>query len=302
MDTQQRTHAWFAARRGKLTASNIGALLGLQSWTTPQKAYLRIGGRGGEAPKEDAGYAQRAMDWGTDNESNAILEYSAKTGNVVEQAGFVAHKTYPWIGGSPDGYVGKEGLIEVKCPFFRNANGRLHKKIPSYYWIQMLVCLECTGRKWCDYICWVPGEGMNVFRVYADKEAFNYILSYLIPIHAAVLADCADCPRMSREAKSQLKDYIEKKMAARVDRDFWVASISHTPPFREPSSDWSVSDDEDEAQDTKRARVPEGGGGEEEGDAGDASDGDTVRGDDTEAEWREGASALQALREQEVQL
>jgi putative phage-type endonuclease len=299
MDLQQRTHAWYAARRGKLTASNIGALLGLQSWTTPKKAYQRIGGRGGSVPDQINSFCQRALDWGVDNETNAILEYSAKTGNVVEPTGFATHRTYPWIGGSPDGLIGKVGLIEVKCPFFRNKNGKLHTTVPSYYWLQMIFCLECTGREWCDYICWVPKEGMNVFRVYADKEAFNFILGYLVPIHAAVLADSADIPNMSKESKANLNEYIEKRIAAGVDKTFWVASIQSNPPIRDPSSD-TEEEDEDEVQHCKRMCLPEGGGGGESRDGGDDGNSETVRDTDTDGKWRESAAALQAVRHTEV--
>ena len=45
MDLQQRTPGWHEARRGKLTASNLAALLGQVSYTSRKQAYLRALGK-----------------------------------------------------------------------------------------------------------------------------------------------------------------------------------------------------------------------------------------------------------------
>ena len=95
---QQRTPAWHAARKGKLTASNLGSALGLCPWTSRQQAYNRAMGL-------ERFVGNDATRWGTNNEANGILAYSAHTGNVVENTGLHVHPHTSWLAGSPDGLI-----------------------------------------------------------------------------------------------------------------------------------------------------------------------------------------------------
>ena len=65
--TEQRTDDWFNARRGKLTASNLGALLGLVKWTSRQLAYDRINGR-----ETTGSFTNKACEWGTVHERDGV--------------------------------------------------------------------------------------------------------------------------------------------------------------------------------------------------------------------------------------
>ena len=160
---QQRTVAWHNARRGKLTASNFGAALGLVPYTSRNTAYLRAMGL-------DKFEGNVATEWGTNNEANAIVDYEAFTGNIVTPTGLHVHPTYNWLAGSPDGFVGAAGMIEVKCPFYhRKDGGRLHKEIPMHYMLQMNGLMSICDRQWCDYVCWEP-KGMVVYRVQKDPK------------------------------------------------------------------------------------------------------------------------------------
>ena len=149
MNTQQGTPAWFNARKGKLTASNFGSAAGINPYTSRAKA-LRL-----ELGKEKWSGNMDACAWGTKNERNAIKDYMVRTGNVVNSKGFFPHPEYDWLGGSPDGLVGNEGLIEVKCPFI---NKICHGKIPPIYYCQVNGLLEILNREWCDFISWTPTE------------------------------------------------------------------------------------------------------------------------------------------------
>ena len=111
---QQRTQPWFAARKGKLTASNLGGLLGLCSWCSRQETYNRLTGKTKFEGND-------ATQWGTDNEQNAINDYQTCTGNIVEPSGLHVHSSYMWLAGSPDGLVGEEGMNEVKFVAVRHA-------------------------------------------------------------------------------------------------------------------------------------------------------------------------------------
>ena len=101
-----------------------------------------------------------AMQWGIDHEDDARAAYEARTGEVVDLAGFILHPSIPWLGASPDGLVGDDGLVEIKCP-----NTVTHLKriatgvVPDEYKPQMLVQLLCTGRKWVDFVDYDPRLG-----------------------------------------------------------------------------------------------------------------------------------------------
>jgi exodeoxyribonuclease (lambda-induced) len=138
MSSLQRTPEWFKARRGRITASIAAACLGLDLYTSRQKAWRIILGT---EPERDS----RSMAWGREFEHMAINAYEAITGELVTPAGLVVHRQHNWLAASPDGLVGEHGLVEIKCPKIVPA------EIPLRHRIQMLVQLACTGRQWCDY-------------------------------------------------------------------------------------------------------------------------------------------------------
>jgi len=247
---QQRTPAWHAARRGKLTCSNLGALLGQVSYTSRPQAYRRALGL-------ERFQGNNATQWGTDNEPNGLSAYMERTGNVVTATGLHVHSNYNWLAGSPDGFIGEEGMVEVKCPFYarRDGSSRVHKKVPGHYWIQMNALLEITGREWCDYVCWAP-EGMAVYRVYKDSETFDYLLQHYIAINAAINMLADQPPAMSAKTKGEIASKIEEAMAKGVDLEFWAATVTSQPPAREDSETESTEDG-DTLPAAKRQRLSE---------------------------------------------
>lgn len=101
-------------------------------------------------------FVNAAMERGTELEPIAIKAYEEETYNKVNRVAFVELNTF--VGCSPDGLVGDNGIIEVKCPmhteFLRYADT---KEIPIDYVAQMQFNLFVTGRDWCDYIVFHPG-------------------------------------------------------------------------------------------------------------------------------------------------
>lgn len=242
---QQRTPAWHAARRGKLTASNVGAALGLCPWTSRQQAFNRAMGverfTGNDATRH-----------GTANEPNGILAYSAHTGNVVENTGLHVHKTTTWLAGSPDGLIGETGMLEVKCPFWRKKDGsRLHKEIPSHYYMQINLCLEICNREWCDFISWSP-EGYVIFRVTADPELHDAMMPHYIKFFGAMQRQAKSPTPQSAEEKQQIADLVAASMAEHVNYKFWA----NVDPDDSPPSPHEASDDEPS---TKRQRTESNG-------------------------------------------
>lgn len=100
----------------------------------------------------------QSMQHGNDYEGMAIAKYQEVTGKeVVYEQKYIA-KT-EWIGGTPDGFIGEEGLIEVKCPF--NGGNHLQTLLTGEiynndYVYQMQGYLWITGRKWCDFVTYDP--------------------------------------------------------------------------------------------------------------------------------------------------
>jgi putative phage-type endonuclease len=181
----QGTDEWKLARLGKVTASRIADVVAKTKtgWGASRANYMaellveRLTGI------PTAGYENDAMKWGTAIEPEARMEYQLKTGDAIEQVGFVPHPTIAMAGCSPDGLLdGEEGLIEIKCP-----NSATHietllgrpPRVPDKYEKQIQFQLACTGRHWCDFVSYDPRmpEPMRLFikRVRRDKNQIEYL-------------------------------------------------------------------------------------------------------------------------------
>ncbi len=115
---EQRTPEWFRLRAGKLTGSAAKDMLAkIKSGEAAARRNLkfklvaeRLTGQ-----SQESGYINAAMQWGIDKEAEAIAAYEAATGAMVQAIGFVEHDEQP-IGTSPDGFVGDDGIVSIKCP------------------------------------------------------------------------------------------------------------------------------------------------------------------------------------------
>lgn len=158
----QRNSEWFAARCGCLTGSRVADALAVSAKTgKPLKSRAdlieelvaeRLTGNCVEH------FRSSAMQWGTACEEAARDAYEAETGLPVDLVGFMHHPTIEWLGASPDGLVGKDGLVEIKCPTSVTHVRRLMNPLlgVEQYRYQMLLQLACTGRKWCDLVDYDP--------------------------------------------------------------------------------------------------------------------------------------------------
>jgi putative phage-type endonuclease len=148
---EQRSDEWFSARLGFATASRMNdALAG--SETAARRGYLiqLVTERLTEQQQES--YNTPAMQRGTDLEPVARMAYESKNG-FVDKTGFHKHPSIEWFGASPDGLVGDDGLVEIKCPnSTTHVDYILEGKVPTKYKRQMMAQLACTGRKWCDFV------------------------------------------------------------------------------------------------------------------------------------------------------
>lgn len=114
------------------------------------------------------------MEWGKEQEPLARDKYAEKTGFEINEIGFVDHPTIPNSGASPDGLIGDDGLLEIKCLIKANHIEILLNEDLEKYKLQMLWQIACTGRQWCDFVSYNPElpEHMQLFikRVERDDD------------------------------------------------------------------------------------------------------------------------------------
>lgn len=160
--TEVDEQAWLAQRCGYLTASVAFNVLDKKKDGTPKAGYEQL--KWAILAERMTGqhadhFINRSMQWGIENEDLAAQAYEVETGNVVTGTGkdFIPHEKIKWLGASPDRFVGKDGLVEIKCPETATHLYRLKThEIPLQYQIQMQVQLACTGRKWVDFVDFDP--------------------------------------------------------------------------------------------------------------------------------------------------
>jgi putative phage-type endonuclease len=152
---EQRSDEWFAARIGKVTASRVADVLAKTKtgYSTTRDNYMaqlvceRLTGQKSES------FTNAAMQHGTETEPLARISYEVAQNVLVDEVGFVPHPSIIMAGASPDGLVGDDGLLEIKCPnTATHIETLLSQTVPGKYNTQMQFQMACTGRQWCDFV------------------------------------------------------------------------------------------------------------------------------------------------------
>lgn len=177
LDVEQGSDEWRIARLGKIGASMVAdATARTKTGWGASRANLaarlvaeRLTGNLTETFTNDA------MRWGTEQEPAARSFFEFVTGVTVERVGLVLHPKIEHAVASPDGLIGDDGLIEIKCPnTATHIETLLSGKPDSRYTKQMQWQMACTGRQWCDWVSFdprMPGEmQMFVHRVKRDDD------------------------------------------------------------------------------------------------------------------------------------
>ena len=168
---QQGTEEWLSARRGRITASRMSAIMAKGRNGAPSATRAACMGEliaeylTGSSPET---YTNADMQRGTDLEPAARSAYEVATGQMVREVGLVLHQKNERFGASPDGVVGEEGLLEIKCPRTHvHIAYTLSGKPPSEYLPQMAWQAACCGRKWVDFASYDPNmpERLQLFIV-----------------------------------------------------------------------------------------------------------------------------------------
>lgn len=157
MDNElQGTDDWKQDRCGKVTASRVADVIARtkSGYGAARANYMadllceRLTGR----PKE--GFQSDAMLRGIEIEPAARRRYSIRTGNFIENMGFVNHPFIPMTGASPDGKVsGENRLIELKCPNSHTHFSYIESRVvPKDYFTQQQWQMACTGAEVNDFV------------------------------------------------------------------------------------------------------------------------------------------------------
>lgn len=179
---------WQKSRLGKITGSTFGKLIvsdkkGGYKLSTSQTAKTLIYKIAWERLLLNGdvsnglgrlNFSSAATNHGNDYEGAAVLEFEKQTGLKVDYIqNFICNDD--WVGGTPDGYIGKDGIIEIKAPFNGGNHiqtlieGEIYNK-EHYFQIQGYLWL--TGRKWCKYVTYDPDliEGVNLCVLNIDRD------------------------------------------------------------------------------------------------------------------------------------
>jgi putative phage-type endonuclease len=203
---EQRTTEWFAQRCGHLTASRISDMMARtqKGWGASRANYAaqliaeRLTG------VAESGFTSAAMQHGIDTEAAARAAYGFMQDVEVIEAPFVLHPRLAWSGASPDGFVGDDGLVEIKCPNTATHITTLRGgEIPDKYIKQMQWQMACTGRNWCDFVSFDPRMPvemqLHIQRVDRDNDLIAEIESAAIGFLDEIAATVAELEAIYRK-------------------------------------------------------------------------------------------------------
>lgn len=156
---EQHSAEWWEAKRGKVGASRICDVVARtkKGWGAGRKHYLaelvaeRLTGKNKDRKRVPS------LEHRLDLEPDARAAYEFYSDNTVELVGFIEHPRIPDAGASPDGLVGLDGGIEIKCLDYESFLDVITADaIDRDYILQMQFGMACTNRHWWDFVAYEP--------------------------------------------------------------------------------------------------------------------------------------------------
>ena len=170
---EQGSPEWLAARAGKVTASMISNVLAKPETAAYRDYQAQIVAELLTGKPQGSDFTNAAMEFGTENEPFARSAYEVSKGIMVDEVGLVLHPTIDRAGASPDGLVGSDGLVEIKCPKVATHLAYICAGVvPTKYRNQMLWQMACTERGWCDFVSFRPDlpEHLQLFVIRFQRD------------------------------------------------------------------------------------------------------------------------------------
>jgi putative phage-type endonuclease len=213
---EQRTTEWHDARRGKVTASKVFDVINRTKkgeFYASRETYKNSLIAAIVTGETTVTYESEAMRWGTEKEEEARNEYAKTVFEKVTEVGFIDHPRISGAGASPDGYVGADGLIEIKAPNTTTfIEYILSDKVPDNYIAQMQWQMACTGRLWCDFVAYDPRmpDDIRMFIKRVERDDL-----YISTMEEMVVAFIKEINETVEKIKNLIKD---KKNGASVSK------------------------------------------------------------------------------------
>jgi putative phage-type endonuclease len=175
---EQGSPEWLAARAGKVTASMISNVLAKPETAAYRDYQAQIVAELLTGKPQGSDFTNEAMQFGTENEPFARSAYEVYMGIMVDEVGLVLHPTIDRAGASPDGLVGSDGLVEIKCPKVATHLSYICAGVvPTKYKNQMMFQMICAERAWCDFVSFRPDlpERLQLFIVRFKRDETEII-------------------------------------------------------------------------------------------------------------------------------
>ncbi|WP_439684823.1 YqaJ viral recombinase domain-containing protein [Cupriavidus oxalaticus] len=173
---EQRTEAWFAARVGKVTCSRFDDVIAVKrdgSPTAARQTYMRELAFARTSGKPKHQIEGKALTWGTEVEEFARAAFELETGLVVTPAEFILHQEHDWMGGSCDGTISTDGIIEIKSPYDEQVHVKTWLEgMPEEHRAQVQGNLLVSGRQYCEFISYDPRqcESLKLYHQRIDRD------------------------------------------------------------------------------------------------------------------------------------
>jgi len=253
---EQRSPEWIDARRGRITASSVGAILGLSPHQSREGVMRRMVREYHGAEPEFTGNI--ATDHGRYNEPGALAEFIMETGLHVDHVGFIAFED--WAGCSPDGLIGTKRGLEIKCPFGKRKDAAPEFKPlveQPHYEAQVQFSMAVTGRSCWYFYQWAPGGSkLETIDASAEWQAENmpklrqFYAEYLDEIRAPeahleakriiidtpaahkLVAEFDDLAEAIERAEARKKEVLAEMVAMSGDRNAIIAGRNLTKTER----------------------------------------------------------------------
>lgn len=163
---EQRSSEWFAIRIGKMTASKASVIatggVGLETYILELMAEYY-------SNAEQEPLTNKDIERGIELEPQARMAFEFRTGLTVQEVGFIEYNEY--IGCSPDGLIGSDGLVEFKAPNDKNyLKLIIDGKIKPEYIAQMQMQMYVTKRDYCYFCSYNPNFEKSLWIKKIDKD------------------------------------------------------------------------------------------------------------------------------------
>ena len=190
LELEQGSDEWLQARAGMITASKIKDIVAGNN-TTGYKSMIADLVAERMSGKPVSGFSNGYMDRGNELEPDARREYETQNFVQVEQVGFVIHPELDYCGCSPDGLVGDDGMVQIKCHKSHiHLNYIENGTVPKAYVRQIQWEMFVTDRQWSDFVSYAPQfpepHNLWVKRIERDDELIKEILEEVKQAHELI--------------------------------------------------------------------------------------------------------------------